>query len=34
MHYSDYLREQAAEYRRLADVAEDPARPFRIGSDL
>jgi hypothetical protein len=25
MHYSDYLREQAAEYRRLAEAAEDPA---------
>jgi hypothetical protein len=25
MHYSDYLREQAAEYRQLAEVAEDPA---------
>jgi hypothetical protein len=25
VHYSDYLREQAAEYRRLADVAEDLA---------
>src|SRR5450756_1969054 len=25
MHYSDYLREQAAEYRRLAEEAEDPA---------
>ena len=24
MHYSDYLREQAAEYRQLAEVAEDP----------
>ena len=23
MHYSDYLREQAAEYRQLAGVAED-----------
>jgi hypothetical protein len=25
MHYSDYLREQAAEYRRLAEAAQDPA---------
>jgi hypothetical protein len=25
MRCSDYLREQAAEYRRLADVAEDLA---------
>jgi hypothetical protein len=25
MHYSDYLREQAAEYRQLAEVAVDPA---------
>ena len=25
MHYSDYLREQAAEYRQLADLAEDAA---------
>jgi hypothetical protein len=25
MHYSDYLREQAAEYRQLAEAAEDPA---------
>jgi hypothetical protein len=25
MHYSDYLREQAAEYRQLAEEAEDPA---------
>lgn len=25
MHYSDYLREQAAEYRRLAEAADDPA---------
>jgi hypothetical protein len=25
MHYSDYLREQAAEYRQLAEKAEDPA---------
>jgi hypothetical protein len=25
MHYSDYLREQAAEYRQLAEGAEDPA---------
>ena len=25
MHYSDYLREQAAEYRALADKAGDPA---------
>jgi hypothetical protein len=25
MHYSDYLREQAAEYRRLAEEAADPA---------
>jgi hypothetical protein len=25
MHYSEYLREQAAEYRQLAEVAEDPA---------
>jgi hypothetical protein len=24
MHYSDYLREQAAEYRRLAEATEDP----------
>jgi len=24
MHYSDYLREQAAEYRRLAEKADDP----------
>ena len=23
MHYSDYLREQAAEYRQLAETAED-----------
>jgi hypothetical protein len=23
MHYSDYLREQAAEYRQLAEEAED-----------
>jgi hypothetical protein len=23
MHYSDYLREQAAEYRQLAEIAED-----------
>jgi hypothetical protein len=26
MEYSDYLREQAAEYRQLAEEAEDPAR--------
>lgn len=25
MHYSDYLREQAVEYRRLAETAEDAA---------
>jgi hypothetical protein len=25
MDYSDYLREQAAEYRRLAEAADDPA---------
>ena len=25
MHYSDYLREQAAEYRQLAEAAENPA---------
>ena len=25
MEYSDYLREQAAEYRQLAEEAEDPA---------
>ena len=25
MEYSDYLREQAAEYRHLAEEAEDPA---------
>jgi len=25
MHYSDYLREQAAEYRELAKKADDPA---------
>jgi hypothetical protein len=25
MHYSDYLREQAVEYRRLAESADDPA---------
>jgi hypothetical protein len=25
MHNSDYLREQAAEYRLLAEKAEDPA---------
>lgn len=25
MHYSDYLREQAAEYRQLATMASDPA---------
>jgi hypothetical protein len=24
MEYSDYLRDQAAEYRRLADQSEDP----------
>ena len=24
MHYSDYLREQAAEYRQLAEKADDP----------
>ena len=24
MHYSDYLREQAAKYRQLAETAEDP----------
>ena len=24
MHYSDYLREQAAKYRQLAEAAEDP----------
>jgi hypothetical protein len=24
MDYSDYLREQAAEYRRLAEAADDP----------
>jgi hypothetical protein len=25
MDYSDYLRDQAAEYRRLAESADDPA---------
>lgn len=25
MHYSDYMREQAAEYRHLAETADDPA---------
>jgi hypothetical protein len=25
MHYSDYLREQAARYRELAETATDPA---------
>jgi hypothetical protein len=25
MHYSDYLREQAAHYRALAETAADPA---------
>jgi hypothetical protein len=25
MHYSDYLREQAAEYRTLAERTDDPA---------
>ena len=25
MHYSDYLREQAAEYRQRANKAQDPA---------
>jgi hypothetical protein len=25
MHYSDYLREQAAEYRELAAKTDDPA---------
>jgi hypothetical protein len=25
MHYSDYLREQAAKYWQLAEAAEDPA---------
>ena len=25
MHYSDYLREQAAKYRQLAETAEDPS---------
>ena len=25
MHYSDYLREQAAAYRRLAETSNDPA---------
>jgi hypothetical protein len=25
MHYSDYLREQAAEFRRLAEAAADAA---------
>jgi hypothetical protein len=25
MDYADYLREQAAEYRRLAEAADDPA---------
>ena len=25
MHYSDYLREQAAQYRQLAEAAENPA---------
>lgn len=25
MDYSDYLRDQAAEYRRLAELADDPA---------
>jgi hypothetical protein len=24
MHYSDYLREQAANYRQLAETADDP----------
>jgi hypothetical protein len=24
MHYSDYLREQAAKYRQLAETTEDP----------
>jgi len=26
VHYSDYLREQAAKYRRLAETAEDASR--------
>jgi hypothetical protein len=35
MHYSDYLREQAAEYRRLAEAADDPAKQTSsVGSDL
>ena len=25
-HYSDYLREEAAKYRRLAETAEDASR--------
>jgi hypothetical protein len=25
MHYSDYLREQAATFRQLAETADDPA---------